>query len=111
MECHPEENYDGEHENETDDSLASLGRRHLVYYLIYHFFFLFHGEHLTEGLLAKIIYQDAGNHRNACHGKCEVIGVGLRVAQRELCPVHYLDGCGRCEECAHVDEHVEKREA
>ena len=40
-----------------------------------------------------------------------MIAVGFREAQVGLCPFHSLDGCCWSKQCAHVDEHVEEREA
>ena len=40
-----------------------------------------------------------------------MIGVGLRVAERRLCPVHNLDGSSGSKQSAHVDSHIEEREA
>ena len=74
MESHPEEDYDSEYQHQTDDALAGLGRRHLLYRCIRRgFFLLFYTQNLTESALAKVVNTDAGNDRYTGYGKREVI--------------------------------------
>ena len=113
MECHPEEDNHSKDETEANDALLRvvLGRNFCFLCLFLDSSLLRCANHVSKGTFAQIVDKDRGNHAHAGHGKGKVIGIGLAVTERRLCPVHNSNGCRGCKQSADVDGHIEEGEA
>ena len=111
MESHPEEDHHSEYQQQANDTLTGLSRRHLLDGFRVRLLLLLYRKHLRKGRFTQIIDTDAGDHGDTSHRKSEVIRIGLGVTQAILRPFHGFDRSRRSEQGTHVDQHVEQGEA